>query len=161
MTQQRKVPAGRLEAPPWFKSAWCYTANDATPPTNGFKTSRSPPADSIGPLCPRREFCNRPVQLASPLRVNLHARATPLSTLAAVPQLGRRKRLWTLLALTVLPPVHCSCSHAANMPATPAAAAVAQTRGNTSCRRSLDRWRRRTGWRQPGAASLREGESTN
>ena len=33
----------------------------------------------------------------------------------------------------VLPPVHCSCSHAENTPQTTAAAAVAQTGGNTSC----------------------------
>ena len=26
--------------------------------------SKLPPADHIGPLCPRREFCNHPVQLA-------------------------------------------------------------------------------------------------
>ena len=55
--------------------------------------------------------------------------------MAAVPQLGRQKRPWARLARTVLPPLHCSCSHAANTPATTAAVAVAQIRGNTSWRR--------------------------
>ena len=72
------------------------------------------------------------------LRVDLHAPSdTRVDVGGRPPQLGRRKRLWTRLARTVRPPVHCSCSHAANTPATTAAAAVAQTRGNTSCPASL------------------------
>ena len=72
------------------------------------------------------------------LRIDLLA---PRSTLAAVPQLGSRKRRWTRLARTVRPPV---CRHAANTPATTAASAVAHSRWNTSPSRSRSRSRRRS-----------------
>ena len=46
---------------------------NATPPTNGSGTSSS------RQLCPRLEFCNRPVQLAPLLHVDLHAQSdTPV-----------------------------------------------------------------------------------
>ena len=66
---------------------------------------------SSRPLCSQREFCNRPFLLAPSCwwitiipRSN-RLQATSRSTLMAVPQLGRGKRLWTRLALTVLPQV--------------------------------------------------------
>ena len=71
------------------------------------------------------------------LRIDLLA---PRSTLAAVPQLGSRKRRWTRLARTVRPLV---CRHAANTPATTAAAAVDHSRWKPSRSRSRNRSRRR------------------
>ena len=75
----------------WIPIKW--EAPNATPPTNGTKF---PPADRFGVL-------QSPGSVGLRLRMDLLA---PRSTLAAVPQLGNEKRLWTRLARTVLPPVH-------------------------------------------------------
>ena len=72
---------------------------NATSPTNGYKISSS------RPRYPRRELCNRPVLWAPACGWISSLRATRQSTLAAVPQLGSGKRLWTIVVWTVRPPV--------------------------------------------------------
>ena len=70
----------------------------ATPPTNGYNNSSS------RQLCSRREFCNRLVLLAPGFGWISSLRATPRSTLAAVPQIGRGTLLEAVLAVISLPP---------------------------------------------------------
>ena len=72
---------------------------NATLPGKSYKISSS------SQRCPRWEFCNRLVLWALACLWISSLRASSLSTLAAVPQLGSRKRLWTRLARTVLPAV--------------------------------------------------------
>ena len=60
---------------------------------------------------PRREFCNRPVLWGSGIGWIFWLLRTPLSTLAAILQLGRGTLLWTRLALTVLPPLQLQPPH--------------------------------------------------